>query len=264
VYRVRILIAISLLTGVTLRAQEKAVRFEVASVKRNTSDVQGSCGPRPGRLRCVNQPLLRYISDAYGVPAYLIVNMAAWVTNERFDIEGTMPSGTRLVLAVQPNGALRYEPAVLATLLEERFALRSHWEKREIATYDLTLARDDGQFGPGLRRDNKDCTPPPNEMSPCRFSFGMNLHKATGLQWDAMLISVLSNALRKPVIDRTGLQGQFTVDLTWSNDLMPTADPGEKVSIFTAVREQLGLTLQPSRTAVDVFVVDQIERPTEN
>jgi len=101
-------------------------------------------------------------------------------------------------------------------------------------------------------------------MSPCRFSFGMNLHKATGLQWDAMLISVLSNALRKPVIDRTGLQGQFTVDLTWSNDLMPTADPGEKVSIFTAVREQLGLTLQPSRTAVDVFVVDQIERPTEN
>jgi uncharacterized protein (TIGR03435 family) len=74
--------------------------------------------------------------------------------------------------------------------------------------------------------------------------------------------------VQRPVVNETGLAGAYDIDLKWSaapgvdnrgND-RPVDDAGP--SIFTALEEQLGLKLEPSRTAADVVVIDRIARPT--
>ncbi len=92
------------------------------------------------------------------------------------------------------------------------------------------------------------------------------------------LSGVLATALGRPVVDHTGLAGLYDISLIW--DDAPVRDGGlpgtqgpegrdspaadEHGSIFTAVQEQLGLRLNPSREAVEVVVVDSAHRPTPN
>ena len=74
------------------------------------------------------------------------------------------------------------------------------------------------------------------------------------------LASSLSGAADRIVIDKTGLTGEYDIDLTWAPDNQPDAGP----SIFSALQEQLGLKLEPAKAALDVVVIDHIERPSEN
>jgi uncharacterized protein (TIGR03435 family) len=71
----------------------------------------------------------------------------------------------------------------------------------------------------------------------------------------------LTRRVDRIVVDRTGLDGLFDVDLTWTA-LTPASDAG--LSIFTAVQEQLGLRLERARGPVEVLVIDRVQRPTEN
>jgi uncharacterized protein (TIGR03435 family) len=70
----------------------------------------------------------------------------------------------------------------------------------------------------------------------------------------------LSGAADRIVIDKTGLTGEYEIELTWAPDDQPDAGP----SIFTAVQEQLGLKLEPAKAPLDVVVIDHLERPSEN
>ena len=79
----------------------------------------------------------------------------------------------------------------------------------------------------------------------------------------APLIGGLSLTAGRPVVDKTGLTGRYNIDLEWAPDeLEGTPDAGP--SIFTALHEQLGLKLMPTKGPVDVLVVDHIEKPSEN
>jgi uncharacterized protein (TIGR03435 family) len=73
-------------------------------------------------------------------------------------------------------------------------------------------------------------------------------------------------AVGAPVVDRTGLAGVFDIDVEYlpSSANSTTLDPKGRVSIFTAVQEQLGLKLQPAQGPVEVLVVDSVERPIDN
>jgi uncharacterized protein (TIGR03435 family) len=66
------------------------------------------------------------------------------------------------------------------------------------------------------------------------------------------LATTLSNYAERRVFDATRLEGQYNFQLEWSEDL----------SIFTAIQEQLGLKLESARDAIDVLVIDRVERPT--
>jgi uncharacterized protein (TIGR03435 family) len=66
--------------------------------------------------------------------------------------------------------------------------------------------------------------------------------------------------LDRPVLDRTEIAGKFDVDLKWTPDESP--DPGS--SIFSALQEQLGLRLETQKGAVDVLVIDHVEKPSAN
>ena len=83
---------------------------------------------------------------------------------------------------------------------------------------------------------------------------------------------MLSQAAQRIVIDQTGLNGGFDIDLTFLPDRMPTGAPPPGVtmpnidpngpSLFTALQEQLGLKLESQRAPVEVLVIDHVERPT--
>ena len=76
-----------------------------------------------------------------------------------------------------------------------------------------------------------------------------------------------------PVEDRTGLTGNFDLDLDWTPNQQPPAPPAgtplpspdpNGAGLFTALREQLGLRLESTKSSIDFVVVDYAERPTEN
>ncbi len=86
-------------------------------------------------------------------------------------------------------------------------------------------------------------------------------------------VAAMATMLRSPagrlVVDKTGLEGFFDIEFSYATPQLGGRDaapsnPGDAAEIFTAIQEQLGLKLEPSRSNVEVLVIDHVERPTEN
>jgi uncharacterized protein (TIGR03435 family) len=190
-----------------------------------------------------------------------VVGGPEWIRNDRFDIEAVK----------DPTTTLAQVAPMMAHLLATRFALRTHIEQRPVDVYVLKMARADGQLGPQLKRSAPSCIeartanqPLPSE---CRgtVTSGMNLP----ISQIADFAQYLSfRRIDRPVIDRTGLAGHFDFQLHYDyapfNDPVARVSRTESVSFFTALQEQLGLTLEPTREVMDVLVIDSVERPTSN
>lgn len=93
------------------------------------------------------------------------------------------------------------------------------------------------------------------------------------MEWEGATIGEFTNALLngpfvdRRIVDRTGLTGRYDIRLELA--LPPaSADPGaaaaDDATIYTALREQRGLRLQPAKGIGEFLVVDQIDRPDEN
>ena len=249
------------------RAQPEQA-FDVASVKENVSDQQEFFRPTPSRFVAVNVPLKRIIMSAFGLPAYRIVGDPDWVNHERFDIDAVAPADIVLRMTILADGNVQLLPPLLETLLRDRFALRAHYEMRKMPVFELVRARRD-RLGPGLRSVDTNCAPPaPDALSPCRMRPGPNHFEATGMMWSGMLLGSLSAAVNRPVVDKTGLTGQFDVKIAWTT--LTTSQPNQaaqltdSTSVFVAVEEQLGLRFVAAQAPVEVLVIDSIDRPRPN
>ena len=153
-----------------------------------------------------------------------------------------------------------------------------HYETREMPGYVLVMDRADGRLGAQLKRSDVDCTDP--EQIKARDSDGAlrcgirgRAGSATGRHTMAVLARFLVNLVpdQRTVTDTTNLVGTYEFQINWAPEVpvaaagapAPPSDP-DAVSVFTAVREQLGLRLESAPQQVDVLVVDRVERPTEN
>ena len=247
----------------TLVAQEPTQTFEVASVKVNNSgDTEGAIGPRPNGYAARNVTLRLLIIRAYELRPFQVVGGPRWVDSDRFDVDARLPMNT-------PSSQTM---VMLQALLADRFRLTVHREQREQPIYALVVDRE-GRVGSQLTPTSANCTEPvPAADMPCRMSGSMTPTRGSlrGIgQPLAALATQLSGSLDRTVVDRTRLAGLFDFDLQWSRGLSASgsssADPaGEPPAIFTAVREQLGLRLEPSRGPVEFLVIDAVEHPTEN
>lgn len=246
--------------------------FEVASVKMSRADVPGSIRPSPGgTLTITNNTLLNMVRNAYGVQEYQIVGGPSWLKSERFDIVA------KAAAPFAPSEAM----GMLRTLLAERFALKTHVESRLMPAYALVMARDDRRPGPGLRPPAVDCaammaaaraggpipTPAPGGRPVCGLRMRPGQAAGSGVTM-SQLASNLEGVLGRAVLDRTNLPGGWDFDLTFAADPgsalaadAPPANP-DAPSVFTALREQLGLRVESQRAPLDVLVIDQAERPT--
>lgn len=252
--------------------------FEVASIKRNVSGSDNaSVRAQPGgRLTVTNNSLRNTIRNAYGVQNFQIVGGPDWIGSDRWDIVAKAAAdapGQQMLL-------------MLRTLLTDRFKLVIHTEMRETPVYALVMARSDGRLGPQLRPSTVDCaavaaaltaasrggSPPAGGRPACgtRVTAGNMMTTATTM---ADLARNLSPIAGRSIVDRTGLTGNYDLDLTWAPDQQgqppdtPAAAPrpaSDSPSLFTAMQEQLGLKLDAQRAPVETLVIDSVERPVED
>lgn len=242
-------LVIVLLAGVALQAtQDSPARFDVASVKRNTT-TNGIPFPTPpdDSVILINHPLDSIVRYAFDLEDVQVVGLPQWTREERFDVNGR--AARTLTLADRR--------AMTRTLLAERFGLKTHTESREQSVLVLTRARADGPLGPGLKR-RTDC-----ETTPCS---GGGTGRPDGLKLDATTIARLAtmfSAMRRQIVhDETGVTGVYDVEMTFRPDETGADAADSRPSFFTALEEQLGLKLTAQRRPVDVLVVDSISRPT--
>lgn len=253
--RTRTLILVAV--AATMPAAQEPPRFEAVSIRQN-NDVNAAMNNRypPGRMILVNYSPFVLIQEAFGVTSDRLLNVPEWATRERFDIEATH---------TPPNISITQRMRMLEPVLVERFGLKAHRETREMPVYALVRIRPD-TLGPGLRPSTRDCTPKtdaegkriPDPECGIRFNQGI----VSGYASQFAGIPRQFGIRDRPIIDRTGLQGAFEIELKWLPEGAP--DDGQGVSIFTAVQEQLGLRLERTTAPLDVLVVDSLSRPTPN
>ena len=142
---------------------------------------------------------------------------------------------------------------MLRPVMEQRFGLTTHHESREVSVYALVLAKGGPKFAPA--------PPAATEAEAQAVTAKYNGHLWTvsrePMSFLALQLSRIPEVGRN-VIDQTGLKGDYRFNFDWSSKTDPD------VSVFTAIKEQLGLTLEPTKSPVDFLVIDHIERPSEN
>lgn len=272
-------------TAVNARAQgpSSAPTFEVATVKPvKPTDAMNRISIQPGgRLMFSNITLKQLIGTSYQRAPFdnrEVIDGPDWIDSDRWEVMAQANGEL-----VGPDGFPGPAFAMLRNLLAERFRLQVHEERRERSVYVLEFARADRRVGPRLRRSTTDCAaimrdevrgkPPafaPGQMRPCSVGIPPGQLQASAVTLSA-LANVLSSFVGRPVVDRTGLDGPYDIELEFSPEARASflppepgaaAPAGDGPSLFTALQEQLGLKLVAARTAVDVLVVDRAERPT--
>lgn len=254
--------------------------FEVATIKLNINCGHAGFRPLPGRLSTSCTGMRSLIQAAYGTfgdgvklnpGAPEVMGGPAWLDSDLYDIEAKTQGNPPVPQMAGP---------MLQRLLENRCKLRVRKEIKEADIYALTVTSSGSKMKApkagscaAHRTDGADTPTAPGEPQPTfcgdlsSSRNGLNVtvdgHSLTmyGL---ASRISALS--LDRPVIDRTGLVGLFDIHLeyAWRSGLAAASPDADGPSIFTAIQEQLGLKLVPGTGPVDVFVIDHIERPSEN
>ncbi|HEY6339940.1 MAG TPA: TIGR03435 family protein [Bryobacteraceae bacterium] len=252
-------IAVLLVLGSMGAAQLPAQQFDVASVRANKSGVpRYGFSPQGNRFTATNVSLFALIQWAYEMEDFRISGAPAWMKSDHFDIaaesEGT-PSIAQLRLMLQP-------------LLADRFHLQLQRQTKELPVYELSVAKGGSKLKEGR------CTGAPSPANPCGGTSGSTrgtlIGRAVSMQ---TMAKDLSGVLSRVVLDKTMLRGEYDFDLTWTPDETFSHGPGDPdapaadsngPSIFTALQEQLGLTLKPAKGLVDVLVIDRAEPPKEN
>jgi uncharacterized protein (TIGR03435 family) len=248
--------------------------FEVVSIKPSVGERVARATGAPDRY-AADMTLRNLIQMGWELPVFRIAGAPAWAASERFVINAKAPA------PLAPGELL----PMVRRMVRERFGLRAHVESREMEVYELVLARADRRLGPSLTAAAFDCEPFLSGRRPMKES-GVDqngrprcLVRLTTREGGAVtqhmagaglsrLITSLENLLARGVIDKTGLEGPFDMDLTFTREGLNTASRAlpagsqEGPALFTALEEQLGLRLVPARASIEVFVIDAVERPT--
>lgn len=272
-------ITVGILNAPALRAQPAAPpapKFEVASIRVNRSgEARVGGGFQPGgRYHVTNYTLRALIASAYFRPqvnpGFLIEGGPKWIDSEHFDIDAK----TSAEVPAGPEGPSSPRRRMLQALLAERFNLETHDETRQEPIYALVFAKSEKTMGPQLHPSSVDCAAA--QAGAVRAFFpriGPGAVAITGTTL-TQFVSLLPRFVNRVVRDSTGLTGCFDIQLTWTpapGEWVAPPPPGQSASppaagpsIFTAVREQLGLKLEPRTGPVDILVIDHVEMPSEN
>jgi uncharacterized protein (TIGR03435 family) len=252
-------ILVGMLNASAVRAQDAPPtrpEFEVASVKpRGQSQAPYMLGAQfqvGGRISATNAPLFGLILSAFDLRFKQLQRNGHELLSESFDIDAradpnNLPQDVRL-----RNRQLQL---MFQTVLTDRFRLAMHRETEDMPLYALVVAKN----GPKLKLTPLEFSCP--EGTNCGLAGGPK----TGLKGRSVeiseLIEVLNAFADRPVVDRTGIQGRFDLDLPQWN---PSLEESPVPSLFAVLQEQLGLRLEAIRGPYDVFVVDHVEQPTPN
>jgi uncharacterized protein (TIGR03435 family) len=267
-------------------ARTAATAYEVVSIRinRNPQSPRRNRFMPDGGFTATGMRVVELVSEAFSGPQFrgTMAGLPKWAFATDIDIVAKVAPGSGPVTAEQRR-------KLTLGLLVNRFRLVWHEELREQEVYDLLHARSDRRLGPGLTRSTSDCaaaaaqrraaieaalaagtrppppviTPPTGPLPPC------TLRQIRGGYEGEIPIDALPPVLRgfagREVIDKTGLTGSYQLAFTAvPAGMSNVTEPGDLPSVFTAVREQLGLKLVATRGKVPAIVIDRLEPPSEN
>lgn len=245
-------------------ATPSSAAFEVSTVKFNHSGSSDSHSSYAnGRFTATNITLKNLIQySAYGIPEARIFGGPKWLSSERFDIQAALdPAIADQVSKLSRDQRKLQMQGAFQQLLADRFHLQVHWDTRELPVYALVVAKNGSKL---------QVPKTPEEGSGTSSGNGRIGGKNLTLPEIAQaLTQEASSELGRVVLDRTGIAGRYDITLRWTPDAdsnPPTdsspIDAGP--SLFTAIQEQLGLKLEPSKGPVQVLVIDNVEMPSDN
>jgi uncharacterized protein (TIGR03435 family) len=245
-----LMVGLLLMFAALAAAQDVPPAFDVVSLRQNNSgDRARSFRIEPGgTLQATNVTVRHLMWNAYGVQDFQIVGGPSWIGTARYDV----------VAKAEGNPGRAQLRAMLRTFLEQRFKLRTTSTRRELPIYALVVTP---EAATRLRPAEGACAGSAGPESGCGAMMGASTLKSPGLSMPR-LAGELTGVLGVRVEDRTGLSGNFDIELEWAPDTTTDAAAADgRASIFTAVQEQLGLRLNAARGPVDVVVVEAVERP---
>ena len=260
--------------------------FEVASIKPNRSgDMRFMIMFRPGRFTAKGTTLKGLVAIAYNVKDFQISGGPSWTSSERYDIDAKEPDAfAEQLQKLPPDQRGKQMGLMLQALLRDRFELKVSRATKDLPIYALVVAKNGPKLQeakPGDTYQNGIKAPdgkPIGQPGMIRMGPGQFIGQGVTM---AAIVGTLSQRLGRPVVDQTGLQGNYDITLQWAPDQATAGVPMGPVSgnpkpdgtpppensgpsIFTALQEQLGLKLDSTKGPVDILVIDHIEKPTEN
>jgi len=282
-------VALGVLTAPPIRAQNApaAPKFEVASIRPCQSErqvpghpeIQPWANSSPGRLstgcvRLLDGNGIGLIGHAY--PELPIQGGPSWIRSAFYEINAKAEGNPSVKMMMGP---------MMQVLLEDRFHLKMSHQTSEGSVYFLTVARGGAKLHAFTEGS---CTPysafAPAPLQPgqayCKHQISM-VTSSVEVQGGTLdeFSDTLGTLLERPVINKTGITGRFEIRIEFSREgtklaampliqpnggLSATSDTTGRPSIFAALQDQLGLRLESARGPVEAFVIDHIEKPTEN
>jgi uncharacterized protein (TIGR03435 family) len=217
--------------------------FDVASIRPSNEQAGSYLRFLPGGRFSGMSWIKQIIEIAYGVDDYQVTGGPEWLKNDRYYIEAK----------TEKTDATKEEMTVmLQSLLADRFKLRVRQEMREFPVYDLMVNKGGPKLKP-LAKGEDHCT-------------GDNSVRC-GLTSPAQLARFLTEIVGRPVMDKTGIEGRYDVLVDFDTYAYMGGTPPagyDKPSLESVLEEQLGLRLVAGKKSLPVYVVQSVERPTEN
>ena len=254
--------------------------FDVATIKPAAPMADGKMrigfGGDEGRIDYTNVSLKDVVARAYRLKPYQVTG-PAWIDSQRYDISAKIPAGAKDRV-----------PEMLQSLLAERFNMTVHKESKEQPIYALVVGKNGAKLKKSSDGDASALVAP--DGSRVAAPKGAMMADSTGrIQANGVTMAnfsdMLSRMLDRPVVDMTGIEGNYDLTLeiamedligmkrmaggaammhSGGGDGGPAPDSNPRASMFTAV-QQLGLKLDPRKAPLDFLVIDKADKAaTEN
>ncbi len=274
-----------ILAASALFGQSKPVTFDVASIKPHQGGNERRAPPHflpGGRFTSAGVPLRFLIAIAYnvGFQSVRLSGGPAWINtgDSVYDIDATAAPGA-FPPGMPTSVREERERQMLQALLAERFGVVVRRETKEMTAYAVVVGRN----GPKLQKakiEEKDC--PNADATPT--AGGVACHAITGgrgrgIHGEAISLADVSEFVEnwsdRPMVDKTGIGGLFNIQTRGWLPMQPGPPPaagakGEDgaeladMPTLFQIFEQLGLKLEAQKLPVDVYVIERVDKPTEN
>ena len=225
--------------------------FEIAQIRKSahvTNPYMRGGTLRGSRYDVRTASMVELIANAYGVESDKVQGGPAWLDINHYDISAKAPEKT-------PSASVKL---MLQSLLEDRFGLKIHPDKKAMSVYVRSLPTGGESKLKESESSNMSCQGEPQNPPP---PVPINVIKCTGMTMDQIASALRNfggNYLSFPTVNQTGIEGTFDFTLRWTPRQALSAAGADGISIFDAVDKQLGLKLEAGKAPVPVMVVDSV------
>jgi uncharacterized protein (TIGR03435 family) len=254
---------------ISAQDSSKRLEYEVASIRAASPDhpngIGESGGPGtadPTLVRYSFIPLSLLLMTAYDMNVHQIGLPASLHSGDRYDIIAKVPPGTNKQEAL----------VMLQNFLIDRFHLKLHRETRILPHFELTVAQNGPKLKPHRAEAASTILAVPEGVIGVKMGADRNYMRARRVSMKE-LTRVLSDELATPVVDKTGLVGEYDFDFEYSREgldgfrrsLTDAPEVSGAPTLQIALQESLGLKLASKKGPIDMLVIDSGDRaPGEN